>query len=106
MPMNHVRTRGARFAAAVLLLAVVMNGCGGDESGRAVDVEPTRDCTACGGDARVSGTCAVCGGNGHRTSGVFGRDVVMCSACGGTGSVSMRCQVCGGTGRRRVRRPN
>lgn len=92
-------TRVTLYFSVVLLMLV---GCSGHEAGTPVEIDNSRDCASCGGTGRIEGSCAICNGDGHRTSGVFGGEAVMCSACGGTGSVAMRCNACGGSGRLRI----
>jgi len=87
------------LAILITVLSMLLVSCG-KRTGEAVDVDKNKDCSVCGGEGRVSGTCAPCMGTGQRTSGVFFKDVVVCSSCGGTGSASIVCKNCGGTGRK------
>ena len=95
-PYNH----SMKMAYTLLfMLSIFLASCG-KRTGRAVDVDPTKDCPVCRGEGRVSGSCAPCNGTGQRTSGVFFKEVIVCSGCGGTGSASIVCHNCGGTGRK------
>ncbi len=83
-----------------ILFALV--GCSGNESVTPAMINPVKNCAECGGTGRIEGSCAICKGDGHRTSGVIGKNAVMCSACGGNGTVAIMCHGCGGTGRERI----
>ena len=74
----------------------------GTPVGRPVEINPARDCGDCLGMGRQTGSCAVCDGDGQRTSGLT--SPVACVSCGGSGSVAMVCPTCGGTGRERLER--
>lgn len=101
---NHLATNMTRAILSLFIVLPLIVGCGGYEAGTPVELDYSQDCETCGGTGRIEGSCAICNGDGHRTSGVLGGETIMCSACGGTGSVAMRCSGCGGSGRLRIER--
>ena len=100
--MTNHSTHSSWLVVTLFAAVVVFAGCGGNESITPVGINPMRDCDACGGTGRIEGSCAICKGDGHRTSGIVGGSAIMCNACGGTGTVAILCHTCGGTGRVRI----